>query len=104
MHSAAIGVVVVVAVALSTIVGGLGRWACSSGDEAPGSLEADLCDGYVGSFGFSWWLAALWPVFAFGASQVVPALRLRPLAVAMSIAVLAAAFWITTALIVVDVG
>ncbi len=103
MHAAAL-VVVIAVVAFSLLVGRLVGWACSSGEEAPGSFEADLCDGYAGSLGFTWWLAVLWPAIAFGASQIVPIFRRRPLLAAATIAVVAMAFWITTAVLVVDVG
>ena len=95
---------VIATVGFSVIVGRLVVWACTSGEEARGSLEADLCDGYAGSLGFTWWLAVLWPAIAFGVSQLIPALRLRPLLVGVCVSVLGVTFWVATAALVVDVG
>ena len=95
---------VVAAVVISAVVGQYTAWGCTSGEEVSGSLEADLCDGYAGSFrGFEWWVAVLWPGVAFGVSQLIPALRRRSSLVAAYLAVLGVAFWIATALLVIDV-
>ena len=85
-------------------IAGFAAFACSSGEEIPWSLEADLCDGYAGSYyrGFTWWLAVLWPFAAFVTSQFVPALRRHRLVVATSLAILGMAFWIATAAVVID--
>lgn len=102
VHALAAGLVVA-AVAFTTIVARLAGWACTSGEEARGSLEADLCEGYVGSPGFSWWLAVLWPAIAFAVSQLMPPFRRRPVLVAGCLSVLGVAFWLATAALVIDV-
>jgi hypothetical protein len=95
-------VLVLAASAISAFIGMYAGWACSSGEESPGSLDADLCEGYAGG-GSAWWLAVLWPAVAFGASQIIPTFRRHPLAVAFPIAVLGVAFWLLTAVLVIDV-
>jgi hypothetical protein len=95
---------VVAGVAISAAIGGLTRWACTSGEEAGGSFEADMCNAYAGSFGPSWWLAVIWPAIALGVSQSVPALRRRSVAVAACLAGAGVLVWAATALVVVDVG
>jgi hypothetical protein len=98
-------VLVLAAVFISTVIGQYTAWACVSGEEARGSLEADLCDGYAGSFrGLEWWVAVLWPAVAFGASQLIPALRRRSIVVAACLAALGVTFWIATAVVVIDAG
>jgi len=100
--AAAVGVLIA-GFAISVWVAGFARWACSSGYEIPWSFEADVCDAYAGSFGFTWWLAVIWPGIAFGASQLVPVFRRRPLLVAVPAAGLGVAFWLVTAAVVFDV-
>jgi hypothetical protein len=98
-------VLVVAASVVSAFISMYAGWACSSGDEAPGSLEADLCDGLYDGVDASsaWWVAVLWPVVAFGASQFIPMFRRRPLVVAVPVAILVVAFWVATAVVVIDV-
>ena len=96
---------VIAASVVSAFISLYAGWACSSGEEATGSLEADLCDGlYDGaSASGGWWVAVFWPVVAFGLSQFLPTFRRRPLVIATPLAILVVAFWITTAVVVIDV-
>jgi hypothetical protein len=103
MRALAIGLVIA-AIGISLLVSGFAAFACSEGYEAPWSFEADLCDGYAGSYGgWAWLLALLWPAFAFGLSQIVPTFRRHPVAVAAPIAILEVAFWLVTGALVFDV-
>jgi hypothetical protein len=97
------GVVVVLVVIASTGFSPLVVWACSSGEEARGSVEADLCAALdpVGSAG--WWLATLWPVALFAASQLSPSLRRNALLAGFCVAALTVAFWAIVGVVVIDV-
>ncbi len=98
----AVGLVAAVVLA-ATVPARLVAWACTSGEEEVGSDER-ICES-IGEFGtWGWWAAVLWPAAVFAGAQVVPVLRRHPTRVAVSIAVLAAAFWIAVASISVDVG
>lgn len=87
---------------ISAVIGIYAGWACTSGEEVPRSLEADLCEGYAGG-GSTWWLLVLFPVGAYAASQLIPTFRRRPLIVAVPVSLLGVAFWIATAVMVIDV-
>ena len=92
----------VAAVTVSTMIAQLAGFACSSGQEPYGSLEADLCDRYAGELSFTWWMTVLWPIVAFAAAMAIPGLRRRALLVSVCLSVVALGFWIGTALVVID--
>ena len=97
--------IVILAVATTAMIARLAAWACSSGDEFPGSLEDDLCDGVAkGPSSAVWWLAVMFPALVFGATQAVGRLRRHSLGIAIAVAALALVFWVTVGAIVIDVG
>jgi hypothetical protein len=95
-------VLVIAASVISAIIAIYAGWACTSGEESPGSLDDDLCEGYAGG-GSAWWLAVLAPVLAFGVSQIIPTFRRHSLAIASALSILGVALWIVTAVLVIDV-
>jgi hypothetical protein len=103
MQAVAAGIVVAVVTA-SAVFGRLVAWACASGEEAPGSFEAELCDALDGLGSPAWWAAVLWPAALFGASQLSRALRANAFLVAVGVSALTIALWAVLGVVVIDVG
>jgi len=82
MANARIGVAFVFgAIVASWWIAFYAGWACSSGEEIPGSLEDDLCESVARG---TWrWLAIVWPAIVFGLSQLVPRLRAYAVPIAL---------------------
>jgi len=100
VQAVAVGIVVVV-VAASAAFSRLVLWACSSGEEARGSFEADLCDALDRSL--VWSAAVLSPALFFAASQAFRPLRRNALLMGLCASALAIGFWAIVGVVVIDV-
>jgi hypothetical protein len=96
--------IIIIATAISFWSAVFAGWACSSGEEFPGSFEDDVCGSVGRGYTASWWLAVLWPAIVFGVSLAVPPLRAHAVPWGIGVGLLAVAFWVVVGAIVIDVG